>query len=57
MFFILSSAKTHGIEEFLEADIIGHLNDEFFVYAPNGNDATNRIITVIINNLNHQISG
>jgi hypothetical protein len=25
---------------FLEADFIGHLNDEFFISDPNGNDTT-----------------
>jgi len=51
-FFILTPAKTQGIEEFFEDDIICHLNDEFFVYVPNDNDPTNRVITDIINNLN-----
>jgi hypothetical protein len=35
----------------LEADIIGHLNNEFFIYVPNGNDATNRAVKDIITNL------
>jgi len=51
-FFILTAAKTQGIEDFIEDDIISHLNDEFFVYVPNGNDPTSRVITDIINNLN-----
>jgi len=30
-FLFLNFAKTYGIKEFLEADIIGHFNDEFFI--------------------------
>jgi len=55
--FILTTAKIQGIEDFLEDDIISHLNDEFFVYIPNGNEPINRVITDILNNLNLPIPG
>jgi len=55
--FIVTAVKTQGIEDFLEDNIISHLNNEFFVYAPNGNEPTNRVITDILNNLNLPIPG
>jgi len=36
----------------LIADIIGNLNNEFFIYVQNSNDSTNRAITDIITNIN-----
>ncbi|KAL6617343.1 ankyrin repeat-containing domain protein [Neocallimastix sp. 'constans'] len=38
-----------------KADIMDHLNDEFFIYVPNSNETTNRVITDIITNLNLSI--
>jgi len=51
-FFISKAAESYGIKEFLEVDIIGHLNNEFFIYNPDGNDAINSAIKDIITNLN-----
>jgi len=56
-FLISNAAKTYGIKDFLEVYIIDHLNDEFFIYVPNDNDATNRTIINIIINLNLPILG
>jgi hypothetical protein len=39
------------LRNFLESDIIGHLNDEFFIYVQKGIDVTNRAIMNIITSL------
>jgi len=47
-FLIDNAAKPQDNKEFMEVDVVGKIDDRGFIYNPDANDVTNRVITVKI---------